>query len=310
MRLDFNLLWVEDQPNEVKSTIVRLEKKFGAEGFLLKPSFCKSVDDLEQFVANDVFVDEVDLILVDWELGGGSYGEEAIEAIRARIAYKDIIFYSGRTDTQNLRDLTKDVQGIFITNRDELVAEVFGVFQSLVKKALDLDHIRGIVMGATSDIEQTVRECLSLAHEVADGEGRSSIAVDVFEILDAKMPSLEKRITALKESGKVPDVLAEHLTFTAQDGARVLSRILEMEQFKPQKEFRVSVTTYMQTVTKTRNILGHKVLSPEGKPIAIAGETPADTISFDDMKKFRSTLIELRERFRSLRDTLSAAKSR
>ena len=41
-----------------------------------------------------------------------------------------------------------------------------GVFDFLVKKVLDLDHTRGIVMGATSDIDFIVNECLVMIEKI------------------------------------------------------------------------------------------------------------------------------------------------
>ena len=39
------------------------------------------------------------------------------------------------------------IEGIYCAERENLPDEVIGVFESLIKKVLDLDHTRGIVMG-------------------------------------------------------------------------------------------------------------------------------------------------------------------
>ncbi len=310
MRLDFNVLWVDDQAEELSGTKDAIARRIASEGFQLQPTFCSNIAEVEHLLAQDVFTDEIDLVLVDWELGSGDQGQNAIDTIRERIPHKDIVFYSARTDTAQLRRLAFELSldGLFFSDRRDLVNEVEGVFESLVKKALDLDHIRGIVMGATSDIEHMTRECLTIAHDLSDDAGKASILAEMYQILDAKGPSLASRVGALKASGTAADVISAHMTFTAHDGARVLSRLLKAESFRAHGAHRESVTIYMEKVAKTRNNLGHKVLNPEGKPIGIAGESSGEEISFEDLKDFRKVLLDLRERFRSLRDSLTAAR--
>jgi hypothetical protein len=71
MRLDFNVLWVDDQPDRIKAQIEAIERRMEAQGFLFKPTLCRSIDEVQQSVSNYIFTDEIDLILVDWDLGGG-----------------------------------------------------------------------------------------------------------------------------------------------------------------------------------------------------------------------------------------------
>ena len=250
MRLDFNVLWVEDQADDVRETKEALSRRIASEGFQLQSTLCATVAEVEGRLADDVFTDEIDLVLVDWELGGGDRGQDAIEAIREKITHKDVVFYSSRTDTQELRRLAFDKQlgGLYFAHRDDLVDEVVGVFDSLVKRALDLDHIRGIVMGATSDIDQLVREALSYAHDRCDPGERERIVREMVGLLDAKVPDLEKRIAKLKNDPTIASLLQAHLTFSANDGLRVLKGILELEAFSSQAAHRDAVRQYIQDV--------------------------------------------------------------
>src|SRR5579872_7246873 len=101
MRLDFNVLWVEDQPNLVAASVTALQRSMAEEGFELRHTFCTDVDGVTAYLADDVFRDEVDLILVDWDLGAGLKGEAVISQVRETIPYKDIVFYSAHP---NVRD--------------------------------------------------------------------------------------------------------------------------------------------------------------------------------------------------------------
>lgn len=306
MRLDFNVLWVDDQADELRGTRDGLARRFSADGFQLNPTFCGTITEVKAFLAESVFSDEVDLVLVDWELGSGDQGQNAIETIREPIPFKDIIFYSARADTAELRKLAyeRQLDGVYFASRNDLITEVMGVFNSLVKKALDLDHIRGIVMGATSDIDQLVREALEAAHDRSTPEGQKAILDEMLELLDEKLPNLQKRIEKLKANPAVKAIISEHFTFSANDGLRILSRVLASNEFENQNGFVGPLKQYMTKVVPKRNILGHKVLSPEGKPIGLAGESVAEVISFEEMKDLRKILLELRSSFREMFDSL------
>jgi hypothetical protein len=75
MRLDFNVLWVEDQPAHVDAQIERISQLMQQEGFHFKPTLCRSIDEVQRAISTDVFTDEVDLVLVDWDLGSNLHGE-------------------------------------------------------------------------------------------------------------------------------------------------------------------------------------------------------------------------------------------
>jgi hypothetical protein len=94
LRLDFNVLWVDDQPNRVESQIKRITKQMEDEGFQFNSTLCKSIEDVRKLIAGNVFTDEIDLILVDWDLGSGVQGQDAIATIRETVPYKDVVFYS------------------------------------------------------------------------------------------------------------------------------------------------------------------------------------------------------------------------
>ena len=51
-----------------------------------------------------MFKDEVDLIMVDWDLGNGVEGQTVITGVREDIYYKDIVFYSAVTDIKTLKE--------------------------------------------------------------------------------------------------------------------------------------------------------------------------------------------------------------
>lgn len=305
MRLDFNVLWIDDQPASVDAQIKRLSRQMEDEGFLFNPKLITSVAEVSEYVADSVFSDQVDLILVDWDLGENVHGEDAIAVVRQKVRYKEVVFYSARNPVNVLRELAfkNGIEGIFCTTREDLVDDVIGVFDALVKKVLDLDHSRGIVMGATSDIDHIVNECLRCVHNALGDTEQKQMVREIIGLVQERFAELSEVVKALDTAGTLEAVLRAHLVFTAYDRLRVLTRALKMPAFAPHKAFRLAVTDYMEKVVPGRNNLGHVVLIPQGRPTAIVNVS-GKTISLEETRNLRRLILRLRGDFRALLEAL------
>jgi hypothetical protein len=308
MRLDFNVLWVDDQLDRVKAQFNPIAAHMESQGFEFKPTYCQTMDEVRVQISDDVFNDEVDLVLVDWDLGNDVWGQNVIDEIRAQILYKDVIFYSAHTTPDDLRGLASAarVDGIFCAARDGLVDEVKDVFDSLVKKVLDLDHTRGIVMGATSDIDHMVNECLRHAHGKLDDESKKKLIAQGIKFIDDRLKDLTKLVEKLRGATDLAQLLEAHLIFTAYDRLHMLTGILKLEKFKDQAASRVSVTTYMTKVVPDRNLLGHQVADPGEGPKKVVN-AKGEAIGIDEARELRRSILGLRSDFRDLLAALEKA---
>jgi len=307
MRLDFNVLWVDDQPQSVKAQIEAIQKQMEAEGFNFNATLFGSVNDVRPRLSDDVFTDEIDLVLVDWDLGGGIHGQDAIKEIRDTVRYKDVVFYSGQTAPDQLRKdaFEAGLEGIYCSNREGLIDEVVGVFESLVKKVLDLDHTRGIVMGATCDIDHIVKECLAIVHDKSDGDGKSALMKDALQRVEEKVAKVSEGAKKLQGATTLADFFNEHMIFTSVDGLRMLSKALKADTLKVGDGARKALNTYIQEVVPHRAGYAHLVLVPDGKPTTIANDE-GKTISLEDARKLRKLILGLRYDFRDLLNALKA----
>lgn len=305
MRLDFNTLWVEDQPNAVRAQSEAIARRLADLGFEFCPRIFRTLGEVREFVSEDVFVDEVDLVLVDWDLGNGPSGEKAISEIRAQVQYKDVIFYSALNDVGRLRKLAFDqgLEGVYCATRNDLVDEVLGVSESLVKKVLDLDHTRGIVMGATSDIDQMASECLIALHANLEPGKRAKLIEGALKRIEQRLGTINKKVAEIRQNPSIELVLKQHMVFTSYDKHDTLSQILNGEEFAKFHSYREHITTYREEVLKDRNRLGHQVLSPEGKPIAISAPD-GQQVNLEQMRALRKRLLLLRAEFRALHSIL------
>jgi hypothetical protein len=303
LRLDFNVLWVDDQPERVGAQITRIKSQMESEGFRFNPTQLSSLAGVEALIAESVFQDEVDLLLVDWDLGGGVHGQDVIKRVREVAPYKDVVFYSAQTPASELRRLAFDagLEGIYCARREELVDEVFGVFESLVKKVLDLDHTRGIVMGATSDIDHIVHACLIHIETTFDAAGKKKLLAQLVERVQERVKDITRLGAKLESATTVATVLEAHMIFTANDRLRTLRRLLEADA--KHAPAATTVKDYMEKILRGRNELGHMVLAPEGKPQSVA-TAEGKQVSLEEMRDLRRLILGLREEFRSLAEAL------
>lgn len=309
MRLDFNVLWVEDQPDRVQAQLRRIARHMEENGFAFNATLCRTFDEVRQRLASDVFNDEVDLILVDWDLGKDTsgadvQGQTVIEAIRDDIRYKDIIFYSAQTEPDQLRRLAHEasLEGIFCARRNDLVDEVTDVFDSIVKKILDLDHTRGIVMGATSDIDHMVVECLKHAHGKLDDAGKKAVITEALGHIDERMKKMATLVDGLRSATSLEPLFEHHAILDAYSRLRMLAGVLNLDPLVDHKPHRKSVTDYMNSVVPDRNIFGHAI-AEAGSPKKIL-DNKGQPIDLDRAREIRRTILGLRADFRTLLEAL------
>lgn len=307
VRLDFNVLWVDDQPDSVVAQIRSIATRMATEGFELRTRQCSTIGEVEEAVSEDVFTDEVDLILVDWDLGGNVHGEEAIELVRKIVQYKDVVFYSGQASVRELRQKTfeRQLEGVYCASREELVEEVVGVFESLIKKVLDLDHTRGIVMGATSDIDHMVNCCLTLAHDMLDDAGKAKFIADAMKRVAEQVKNISKQGERLKNSPSLEGIFKAHMLFTSDNRLRMLASILGTNEFSAYSASVATVTSYREGVVGERNTLGHAVLVPQGKPSTVV-DGSGSPVDIAKMRELRKLILRLRADFRALLEAMKA----
>lgn len=310
MRLNFNVLWVDDQPDQLNSQIETITREMHRQGFEFKATIRKSIPEVKELIADDVFKDEVDLILVDWDLGNGLHGQDVIAQVREAIQYKDVVFYSSLTTATELREMAFKVgaEGIFCAAKNDIVDEVLGVFEALVKKVLDLDHTRGIVMGATSDIDQMVHECLSGIHDTEDAVGKQKLLDKAKSLVRETIKDLEKKSKKLEATTDMSELLAAYDVLQAYDRLRMVNEMLKDSKYDDHDGLRGNLQAYMQDGIKKRNILGHLVLQPDGRPSGIV-TSDGKVVKIEDMLGLRIFLLDLRSSVRQFRDVVVPKKA-
>jgi hypothetical protein len=305
MRLDFNVLWVDDQPDAVEAQSVPLTRKMEEEGFLFKRTLCKSLDEVTTILGDGVFADEIDLVLVDWDLGANVHGEDVIAKIREAAPYRDIVFYSARKPAAELRKLVFDngIEGVYCASREELIPEVEDIFESLIRKVLDLDHTRGIVMGATCDIDHTVNECLLLIYEKLDAKGQEALLAEALERVQEKLKQWAKQVEKIQANASMPAVLEAHVYFTSNDRLRMLKGLVEGDALKAHANSGAALGKYIKAVVPERNTMAHVLPALKGKSRTVLNAA-GEELGVKELRELRRLILGFRQDFYTLLSAL------
>jgi CheY-like chemotaxis protein len=302
VRLEFNVLWVEDQPDRVAAQRKRIERVIREEGFQLDVVFAASVLEASRYLSDDIYGDHIDLILMDYDLDGSANGDQGLIQAREMFPYKDIIFYSARANDLVEIVHANHLQGIFCSTRDDLPETVEGVFEALVKKVVDIDHSRGIVMGATSDIDYFVNDALLSLFNACEEQEQQQ----VISLVTLRMKEIRERFdlsaTEVEAIKTVADLLDKHHIYTSVDRIQLLRKALGLKSLHP-KECK-ALGRYANDVAPKRNDLAHVRVQKEGFSRKLL-DRKGKEFTREEMRALRLTLLENREVFRALADALT-----
>lgn len=151
MNIDFKILWFEDDKDWYDSILPVVESYLSENGFNFIPERCPSGENLEEILNKR----DYDLFLVDFNMPG-DHGDKIIERLRRFELYTDIIFYSQNGEDKVRESLQqKAVEGVYCSgrNREDFEEKVTNVIKSNIKKVLDLNNMRGIVIAKAADLD-------------------------------------------------------------------------------------------------------------------------------------------------------------
>lgn len=161
MKLKYRVLWFDD--NEVffdSLDIENLERRVSSWGFVLD---CKLVTSAEDF-AKEAPYSQYDLLVVDYRLEGIGEGQDFIRGVRDQQVFTEVIFYSSNGTDELWNEVReKKLEGIFVANRLNIEDRIISVGHQSLRKVLDLDNMRGIVMAEVGDLDQVLSRVIRSA---------------------------------------------------------------------------------------------------------------------------------------------------
>lgn len=292
MKLEYKVLWFEDQFEQIEGDVERIKDYVRSFGF--EPDFVHkdkiSQPEIEALSARLDNYNPYDLIIFDYELGSGSEtGLNIAHHLRNKI-YTDMVFYSGRVPTE-LRELLykAEVDGVFIVHRDDFYDDIERIIEDHIKRMSDINNVRGVVMSATSTMDLDLRE----------------IAAALIELDPDNIPSiLEKLKTRLKKDHNsklecadkmdcVKTAILDPYATTFENVRIILQDILSSN---PELKALIAQNSVVHLVQQERNKLAHQKenLTDDGKMFL---GMPGKQIeyNFDKFKDIRLSLLEARK---------------
>ena len=158
MKLEYNILWIEDDKNWIRVPKKKIERAITDFGFI--PNI-RIVNDCN---LDDINLYECDMIFVDYNLDTCTprqYGNIILESLQSKNIYTDAIFYS----SSNIDDLYYKVKdsnllNISVLPRDvfnpENINQVINIIKYFLKKDLDLNTMRGIMLSEVAKFDNRI----------------------------------------------------------------------------------------------------------------------------------------------------------
>ncbi|BCU90072.1 transcriptional regulator [Yersinia pseudotuberculosis] len=162
MSIEFKILWIDDSADYLESLNIDLVgKHINEQGFKVKFEFRITDEDIDM----DVDGLKYDLIVIDYNLvnDGSKTGASVIRSVREKNCLTEVIFYSAKS-ISILRKVAFDqeLEGVFFSSRDadSLLSKICTVFDLKIKRLIDLDNIRGLVMSGVADIDMRLTDII------------------------------------------------------------------------------------------------------------------------------------------------------
>ncbi len=296
MNLEYKILWLDDQPHSQKGLEDNLRMRLAREGFDLKVKWVEEIKgEATASIRGLVAEDEWDLVMVDWDQGKDKLdGAQLAKRVRNEAKYTEIVFYSSESPGK-LRELVfkEGVDGVYCAQRgDPLKVKAWGVIITSIRKVLDLNHMRGVVMAAVADLDSDVDECLRKLHSNMLPERREKLVADIIARIQ------EVANDNVKQMAKLVDVefdkVLSHRAFSTNLKSSILrGAIKEFSEELAAGLIMEKFSLYDQQVVGPRNMMAHQKVTKEGKTLRLG--TSGEVITEEVMSGIRRKLHEHRE---------------
>ena len=295
MKLEYRILWFEDDRESVQDVVDALRGSLRGQGFELVCDWGKcNATAMTETVEQLRNYNPYDLMVFDYDLGSGLTGEGLAQTLRSKI-WTDILYYSANRSAEDLSHgmNARRVEGVFCAVRQNLEERVWALVESQIKRICDLNNMRGIVLDAMSSIDTAIRVFFSKTYEGMTAENKSSTT----EKLAKK---LEERATQAKEFAdgiSIETVKPSIFDYRYVDFQAVRQRLSHINEcFKD--------TAPMKGLQDLRNKLAHQPsrFNAQDNVIDLIDQRTGNVekFTYDRFKAIREQLLAVRDALRTL----------
>ncbi|MCF6205073.1 MAG: hypothetical protein L3J59_15625 [Methylococcaceae bacterium] len=171
MKTSFNIAWVDDNFNDptmdLASQLSRKLKRKNGFSLVTEDVYAKVTKGdfnslLSNLAASIDLSNSFDLIVIDYELGNSATGEKIANKFRSKLPTLDILFYSGKQDAEDLRQLIakENVDGVNCVGRRNLAEGTYTVIENIINRSHKISTLRGLILNSVCEMDHMIREIL------------------------------------------------------------------------------------------------------------------------------------------------------
>ena len=296
MRIEYKILWVEDEKGWYDEAQGLIGDYLEDLGFIIDSKHCKTFEEVKSEHSINQLKD-YDLLLVDFSLAGSPDGDEIIKFIREQIKnpiLTDVIFYSN--DIESVRDSIKkyEFEGIYTSQRKDFITKVEQVIDTTIKKVQEVNSMRGLIMAETSDLDDLMREII---HKL--------LKSDISEQIETYINELLAEINGNLENYQLKDIQSKVDNsgyFNSLKKAKTINKLYKLKKIGIDK----FAHSYDSKVIATRNLFAHVTESmKDGEKVLISHVTGKEEVFNEERcAEIRKDLIKFREVLESIKGQL------
>lgn len=263
MRLDYRVLWFENQPDAVASAAQSLKLDIQSLGFDLSIEWITNYDNIDELISTLAKNKNFDMIFMDWNLGiSPDDGATLSHKLRTYKINTDIIFYSSKS-SRELRQLMFDnnVDGVFCINRSDLAEDSFGIIENKITRILDINHMRGIVMESVGSLDHHLNEIIEIVYIKSETSTQLKIIDKIKTLINDQSRNSTQKLDDLF-NGKTLSLknALQSYHFSSYLKFRCLVSILKHKKDDPILGKSLNVLSkYNDNVISPRNALAHAI---------------------------------------------------
>jgi len=260
MNLDYSILWYDDNKEYFESRDMEpIESEIASWGFQPKIFPVHNAVELQQRAP----FDQYDMLVVDFDLGENEHGEnehgdQFIKSVRDQNVFSEIIFYSMKEIDELWQAVSaKRLEGIFVANKNNIEQKLIRVARQSVRKVLDLENMRGIVMSEVGDLDALLASIFERAMHGVTQEQQKIVFDRFHEKASEQHKEFQDALTAFKESPSIDGLID---LCDSDKRWQNLNRVKKHHALLKNTNF---VGDYQKEILWPRNCLAHGV--PERK---------------------------------------------